>query len=379
MRIISHEIRKVFNLKMVALLLFISAIMYQLFISFYFEHFPNGRPALDDYRISVQMQKDYGTHMDEEEFQHFQQRYKDQIVEVEHYLQSHKGFVDAGVTTYEDFRNMPFDSELGALRSKEYNEPGSNPFYELQVRENLIKSYEHKETDKLLTYMKPIKEEQAARIKQVVENEGVTAIFPYIVFENYKSLITYVSVLVVLSVSFIISPMFIMDRKNHVIDLQYTAKIGRKMFRKKIAAAMVAAFLIITAQLICFFLLYSANHVSMFFNSNINSVFNYGAFWYDLTFLQYIVLTVVALYALGMIVTLFTLFISSLAPNYITIIGAQVPLLYIVLGVLFDVMIGDSINIRYSQYTQPLAYLGLIAAAATLVAVKWKRERLADI
>ncbi|MBP1993638.1 hypothetical protein [Paenibacillus eucommiae] len=381
MRILSHEIRKVFTLKMFALLIVISAIIYQLFISFYFQYFPNGRPFLDYYRISVQMLKDYGTHMDETEFLHFQQQYKEQVEEANHYLQSNKGFVDAGITTYEDFRNTVFNSDLEALRSDAYNKSRVDIFYELQAREGLIQKYENKETDKLRAYAypSPIKEEQAARIEQLVNNESITAIFPHLVFENYNTLITYVAVLVVLSVSFMISPMFIKDRKNHVIDLQYTAKTGRPLFKKKIAAAMVSSCLITTAQLLCFFLLYSANHVSMFFNSNINSVFNYGAYWYDLTFIQYIVLTVVALYVLGMIVTLLTLLISSLAPNYITIIGAQVPLLFILLKLLLDVLIGDSINIRYPQYVQPLLYLSLAAAAVIMVIVRWKKEQVADI
>ena len=76
MRIIINEIKKIFNLKMTSILILGTILFYQMFISFDINVFPNGRPSLDLYNITVQMIKDYGNEMDQIEFQHFKNIYK---------------------------------------------------------------------------------------------------------------------------------------------------------------------------------------------------------------------------------------------------------------------------------------------------------------
>ena len=64
---------------MVAILLLGSLVIYELFISFYIDYFPNGRPALDSYNIGCNMIKKYGNSMDEKEFADFKQMYNKQM------------------------------------------------------------------------------------------------------------------------------------------------------------------------------------------------------------------------------------------------------------------------------------------------------------
>lgn len=76
MRVFLYELRKLFNWKVLLLILFISFLFYKLFLSFYFENFPNGRPAKDEFMITKEMINKYGHEMDEKEFQHFKNWYK---------------------------------------------------------------------------------------------------------------------------------------------------------------------------------------------------------------------------------------------------------------------------------------------------------------
>ncbi|KGM94222.1 hypothetical protein Z968_12080, partial [Clostridium novyi A str. 4552] len=71
MRIIFNEAKKIFNPKMVILLLFINIIVYFLCIEFHVKYFPNGPGEETIYNMFVEMKQKYGTYMDESEFEDF--------------------------------------------------------------------------------------------------------------------------------------------------------------------------------------------------------------------------------------------------------------------------------------------------------------------
>ena len=77
MTIILNELKKIFNIKSIFLLIIITMTMYFLFIEFNIVNFPNGRPSLDIYDIFVDMKDSYGEFMDEEEFEDFKRKYEE--------------------------------------------------------------------------------------------------------------------------------------------------------------------------------------------------------------------------------------------------------------------------------------------------------------
>ncbi len=378
MKVVLNEIKKIFSLKMVSVLMVISIIMYFLFISFYIEHFPNGRPELDYYNVGVEMINNYGEEIDEKEFEHFKDTYNKQVEEANRYLQSKKEFVDEGITTYEKFKNMDQDIEkLNNLHSYIFFEVKSDVFWQLQAREQLIENYKHKDEWMESTY-ETINEKQEKRIKEIASSGNYESIFPYLIFENYNALIKYVAMLVIISIIFMISPIFLKDKMNKVNLLQYTSKNGRNLFKKKVTSGLIASFVITTIQLLCFFIAYSFNNVEMFFNSNINSAFGSYLFWYDLTFIQYIGITVIAVYILSFVIVLIVMFISSIVNNYITLIGVQVPIIFII-SKLLPHIIGRITDIYLPKYFIPITYFSLIIIGIVLITIRWKKEKTLDI
>lgn len=378
MKVVLNEIKKIFSLKMVSVLMVISIIMYFLFISFYIEHFPNGRPELDYYNIGVEMINNYGEKIDEKEFVHFKDTYSKQVEEADRYLQSKKEFVYEGITTYEKFKNMDQDIEkLNNLHSYVFFEVKSDIFWQLQAREHLIEQYESKE-EWIRGGYETINEKQEKRIKEIASSGEYESIFPYLIFENYNTLIKYVAMLVIISIIFMISPIFLKDKLNKVNLLQQTSKTGRYLFKKKVTSGLIAAFIITTIQLLCFFIAYSFNNVEIFFNSNINSVFGSYLFWYDLTFIQYIVITVIAVYILSFVIVLIVMFISSIVNNYITLIGVQVPIIFII-SKLLPRIIGRITDIYLPKYFIPITYFSLILIGIILITIRWKKEKTLDI
>lgn len=377
MDIVLKELRKIFNIKSVILLMLINIVMYFLFIEFDIKHFPNGRPALNIYNMFVQMEKAYGEFMDEEEFEDFKLKYEEAIKEADEYIQSRGDFKRAGINNYKDFRNIDIeDEELYELYRDVIFDKKIDVFWELPWREEYIKYYENKEG---LMLAQALNEKQELRIKEILDKGLDTSVFNDVVFSNYNNLIKHVVITILLSVMFIITPIYLRDNKDKINYLQYTARTGRNIFKKKIFAGLLASFILVTIQFTCFFSLYSTNNTSMFFNSNINSIYNTIISWYDLTFIQYIALTVVGTYILAFVFTLISLLVSSIGQNYITVIGIQLPIALFTFRILLRYLINYMTSISYPKYLLELCYIVLILISTISMIIRLKREKKVDV
>ncbi|MBH0169075.1 hypothetical protein [Fictibacillus sp. 18YEL24] len=376
MRILFNEIRKLFSIKIICLLLLVSFIVYQQFIMFEFKYFPNGRPQLDGLRATQKMLKDYGEFMDNEEFEDFKGIKEQRISEATEYLKSQKEMVAAGIDTYEEFSNMDLENEkLAALHSKIFFEDSVDIFWEIQARDGIIDRYEHPErfNEHELT------PKQNARMDELVENGSTKAIFTDMVFENYNALIKFVAILIFLNIMIILMPLYIQDKRNHVQLLQYTSKTGRKLFSQKLLTGISAAMIVITAQLAFFFFMYRGNDTSMFFPLSINSIFNSFVSWYDLTFFQYIVLTLICVYLLGIALVFVGAWVSSIAPNYMTSVGLHVPLAFLLFGTGTTYLIQDLTTIYLNPYLVPISFITILILTSLLFMWRYRREKVKNI
>ncbi|WP_055669512.1 hypothetical protein [Desnuesiella massiliensis] len=380
MSIIVNEIKKIFNLKMVLMLIVINLLMYFLFIEFWIKYFPNGRPETDIYRISVEMKKNYGEYVDEEEFKDFKIKYEEKIREADEYIQSEERFIKADIKNYEQFKNI--DRKIKSqsdLRDYTVFKESIDLFWELPTTKWMIQSYESKKEDLLRQY-RGTTSEAKFRIEDVYSKNEQTSIMPYIVLENYNNLIKGLIMTILLSVMFMISPIYLRDSKNKVKHIQYTCRRGRKMFKSKIYAGLIGTFIINTLQLMIFFMLYHHNKVNMFFNSNINSFLNSRIiFWYDLTFIQYIILTVILIYILVFIFTLISMFVSSVVNNYIALIGIQLPIAIVTFNLIIEKLIIYFVSIALPKMIVPLCFLIAIILITAITVVRWKKERVVDV
>lgn len=377
MSIILNELKKIFNIKSIILLILINIVMYFLFIEFYITNFPNGRPALNIYNMFVEMKELYGEYMDEKEFEDFKLKYEEAVKEANEYIQLREDFKTAGINDYEDFKNMDLeDEEQYRLYSDVIFDKKIDIFWELPWREEYIKYYEDKER---LMLAQASNSKQELRIMEILNKGLETSVFNDVIFSNYNHFIKNVTITILLSVMFIITPTYLRDYLVKVNYLQYTSKTGRRIFKKMILISLLATFILVTIQFLCFFIIYSTNNTSMFFNSNINSIYNIIISWYDLTFIQYIILTVIGVYLLAFVFTLISLLVSSIGKNYITVIGIQLPIALVSFTILLKYLIHYMTNISYPKYFWALSYMALIMISSIFMMIRWKKEEKADI
>ncbi|NBJ70701.1 MULTISPECIES: hypothetical protein [Clostridia] len=376
MRVIWYEIRKLLNWKVLGLVLLISLLFFELFLRFDFEHFPNGRPLGDIFNVTKQMINKYGQEMDEKEFQDFKETYKEEVDRANAYLQSRDDFVEAGVTTYEQFTNMDYEDKVAnELFEEVMFEKGIDVFWELQSREVIMESYEVR---------KEFFKGETAQIddpewKRKILDGSINEILPSFVVENYNNLITMLSILIILSVIVVVSRIFITDQRNNTLYLQYTTNIGRKLFKKKLIASMITSFLITNMYIGAFLILYSFNGTQIFFESSLQSFYANTVNWLDITFFQYIYITIIGVYLLAFVVAAIATYLSRTVSNYISLIGVQIPIAVVLILLIFEYLVSNLFNIAYPMYITIGTYIGLIALGAAILTARWRKERKIDI
>ncbi|MDZ5471427.1 hypothetical protein SM124_06665 [Bacillus sp. 31A1R] len=380
MNVLLHELRKIFNWKIVLIIATLSFIMYQLFLSFHITHFPNGRPDLDIYRVTTKMIEDYGHTLEDEEYLDFKGIYNERVKEADQLLQGREDFKNTGIKTYEEFSSIDIETNenIKKLSDKIMFEEKVDLFWELQAREYLIENIDFSMESETLG-INPINQAQLEQIKELKESGTMKSIFPTNIFDNYNQLIVNETTLILLSIMVMTTPIFLRDKRKKLEYLQYTSKIGRSLFNKKLVASLLASFIIISVQLIIFFTIYSQNNTNMFFSSKINSNMNFYEYWMNITFGQYIILTVLAIYVLGLMTTLIVAYLSRVTPNYITVIGAQVPLAFLIVGVLYKYMIDLMGHMHIPKFVTPTSYIALVSLTMVVIFLRMRKEKRVDI
>lgn len=164
-------------------------------------------------------------------------------------------------------------------------------------------------------------QKQNQRISERISSRSYRDIIPEFVVENYNGFIFNSTALIVISIIFLLAPIFTKDRHRNLGQIQYTTKRGRKLYKDKIITSLIASVIIVTLELGILFFLYLTreNTVEMFYNSSINSWLSFGFRWFDLTFKEYIFVAIALIYILSISVTLFIAFISRKCNRYITL------------------------------------------------------------
>ncbi|WP_301108836.1 ABC transporter permease [Sporosarcina sp.] len=373
MRMIWNEMKKILTWRMLTFLLLVNAVLYFLLISFDIEYFPNGRPALDGYHLGIEMIEEYGVLMDEEEMLDFRRQFESRKEEANEYLQARPEFAEAGIDGYEGLVTSDWDNEEQQnLHSQIMHEQQVDLFWELQERSRLIDFHDTKE----MIGFEPNTLQQTRFDKLLTE--GKYQAYPEVVIQNFKEFIVHVGITILFSVVLLISPFILKDRTRRLLDLQYTSKIGRSLYKTKLIAGILSAGLVITMLLAFYFSLYAQNGTSPYFSLGVNA-FIANLTWYDPTFLQYIWLCILAIYVIGFIFTMLAMSVSSVVPNFVTLIGIQIPLIFVMLLIGFNILLGDIISVQFPQWLVPCLYGLLSIVSAGLLIYLMKREKVKDI
>ncbi|MBS5884066.1 hypothetical protein [Clostridium sp.] len=152
MRIIKNELKKIFNIKSLLVLLVIAFIIYEIFIRFHIEYFPNGRPTEATYDIAKEFIEEEGINTSEigiDYFLNLKEKYED---EANNYLLNNPVAKELGISTYEEMEEVGIkktendinenDRKAAELHSNIMFEEKVDSFWKLQEVNHIIDRYE---------------------------------------------------------------------------------------------------------------------------------------------------------------------------------------------------------------------------------------------
>ncbi|MFT4146228.1 MAG: hypothetical protein QM644_17395 [Mobilitalea sp.] len=331
MRIILYEMKKIWNIKLLLVITVLCALYYFMFLEFNIKHFPNGHPVTEELNFSIQMLEQSGLTMEEDEFSDFILSTREKLItEAETYIKNIPIFSEAEIYTYEDYKKIHEKSNQSELETTAIwtllGEECDFVRFKLEALSNIEDRY-HNYPEYLLNKLisETTDEKELDRLMEIQESEEYRNIMDGWVFENTVTYAVYLAVLTILAVLVLISPLIVTDHTKNVHLLQYTSKQGRAVFNNQFIAAMISAFLLTTVFILIFGAIYSSNSTWIFWNSGLTSFLN-TTFLVNITYGQYIIISVALLYVLCLSAAASAFVLSRFSQNLITLIMKLIPL-----------------------------------------------------
>lgn len=377
MQLFWMEMKKIFSWKILALIVFVNVLLYLILFEFHIEYFPNGRPAGDTFTIEQQIIPKYGADIAEEEYKDIVATYEKEVEKANTFLENDPNAIAVGMTTYEAFQNYDREDEAKSEYRDSITFRSNEDFpWVLQAWESLIESYNYR----IISLEREIETStgmRQQRFKQLL-NEEKYDFYSSVVLHNFTEIKRYIAIIVFISIAILISPVFLRDQLTTVVPLQYSSKKGRNLYRTKWLAGLVSTMLLTVGLLAFYLALYASNNTSSHFNLPLYSL-GWNVSWYDMTFFQYIILSVVAIFVSAMLLGVLSMAISTLVHNTIVLVGIQIVVMFGMIAGVSTYMIADIISIWHPKWLVPTGYILLFVFIPILVRFVWRRELRRDI
>jgi len=335
MRIVLYEMKKLWNVKLLMVIALLCALFYSIFLESYITYFSNGHSKTEEIEYSIEMTQRYGPTLEADEYTEFiTKKRKELISEAETYIKNMPIFSEAGIYTYEDYERIKESESQTELESDAIwtllglGEDSNYVRFKLQaidIIEARLYNYQQYGLERLASAAKS--EKVLARVREIQETEEYRNIMDGWVFDNTVSYTGNLAILAVLAVLVFVSPLIVTDRTRNVHLLQYTAKHGRRILKRQLIAVILSAFLLTTALILVFGIIYSSNGTWPFWNNGLTSFLNIkvDAFLFDITYGQYIITYIVLLYILCLGAAAIAFVLSRFSQNMITLILKLIP------------------------------------------------------
>jgi len=396
MRIILLEMKKIWNLKILAALVLVCALFYVVFMSYYIDYYRKNHPQAENIYYAEELVRLYGTSITPEELTEFIFAERSRLIsEAEHYIRTMSVFAEAGIHSFDDYSALREDP------ARELTQAESDAHWTLMGEEcnylgffietlNFMESelgYKPWIMDNPDSFWQDLNAKEQARYRAMLEMGEHHSVLSYWTYDYSKDYAVYFSILLMLAVLILVSPLLVTDRNANLHHLQYSSKLGRKIMHRQLIATLLCAFMLTTLLILIFGGTFYANGTCLFWESNINSEFNIGHYSvFRLTYGQWVIAMIALMYILALGFSMFAFILSRFSRNLITLVMKLVPA-FAAAVYLCIVLFNDTFSMLYNALYRVFrvfgteAYIcGAVAAiAVTAVTVVVRRERRVDV
>lgn len=397
-----EEMKKIWRPGIVLALVVLGFVYYTMFLEFYVDYFPNGAQNAGILLAGEELVQNYGTSISAEEMSDFEKTLPALHKEADRIVRESELGKKYDLTTYEEY--TAFCQEAGREASAQGTSADLNETYAdsmrlrsyLQGEETgniegrlygafwMSKAYRARETygaDLETDDKKTYSNQEAAHIQAAFFGSGQMwqNVLPFEVPQTIGAYTGYLLIFICLSICMLLAPLLVHDRMSRMLPLQYSSKRGRRIYNSQLAAVLLTAFLITTAELAVFGWLLSGHGTAVFYPCRMYSFavmqfcfpnWTHGTWCMVLAALCYLT-------AFGTAGIVF--FLSGTCGNYIVMLLRVLPVA-VVMAVISPKMMGDAFyfeNVLYRMSGVPYIE-GMFAVVVFVVGMglcwigKWK-------
>ena len=376
---------------MLAIIGVVCTMFYIMFMSYYVEYYKKGNhPPAEEVYYLEKLTRRYGTSITPEKFAEFiGSEWNLFVAEADEIIKMAPVFAEAGIYSFDDFMEG-WDRELTEVESKSqmaiYSTEANMVGYKMAALKNLESNfdyspYTHENPD---SFYHDLSEKERKRFDESIANGEHRSILSYWTYFNTNDYAMFFSVLLMLSVLILVSPLLVSDRSGNVHHLQYSSKLGRKVVYRQFAATLLSAFALTTLLILIFGAVYGVNGTYLFWNNNLSSDFNLGIYMvFSLTYGEWVIAMVALMYVLALGVSAFAFIISRFSRNLITLIMKLIPI-FAAMAYLSVSVFNQLFTIHYNKIYLLLRVFGaevyvcgifaVIAITATLFVVRMEKS-----
>lgn len=374
MKLIWNEIKKIINIKVLLLLGIITVMYFLLFLNI--DLYPNGYPATTNCELSKDLIQRVGVSVEPEERVVLDEVYDEWVPiwnqmiledkefcetygidswetfierwsELSNVVSEYNRQVQSGVLTNDELeqkveyqtyvalenrRNELFfnshKDEAFMYQSIEYIKDIYDNFGDFNLSEEDWKEYWTKEQEYYLEAGITQTKQYEGRLKEIYTRDGLS-LLPEETVQYFTKKLPYFAILLAISCLVVIVPFLVKDRLSHMESLLLTTKVGRTLIKKQGIAVFLSSTFLCLLQAIVFYTVLHIHEIAPFHNCLMTSIITI-TWWFDLTFLQYMLVTIAMAICFGVATGMIAFVVSKLSSNYVTSIAYSIPI-----GILF--------------------------------------------
>jgi len=401
MRIIIGELKKIWNIKIIGIIIVLCAIYFSLYLIDDIRWYRSGGPWGNIY-FAHHLTENYGTSLSLEDFEDFLNYRYVIVAQLEPFFLENAFFAEMGIRGYDDlfefrqYYGLRYEHlsdeeqrlfhaaslELGYIvRTERYGDLVSEnetpeAYNRMRAFSNIVGLYETNiigEADWppfINSFMEhhPLTESEYRRLAQIRDSGELTNIMTQHTLWHTRRYARNLAALVVFVTLVLVSSLVTFDRASKVNWLQYSCKQGRRIFSKQLLAVLVSAVGVTTILVAVFAGIFAVTTgVHGFWHNGINSFLGGGSFhWLSITYWQYWLLMVGVMYMLSIGAAALAFVLSRFSNNMIRLIFKLIPLL-VAAVTLSNRALDDFLAIYYGGNAIVQAGMLVLALAAGIV------------
>ena len=430
MRIILGELKKIWTLKIIGIIVAISVVFFLLFMRTWVTQYPRGTwfSTVDWAHHLTEL---YGATLEREDFYEFL-RYREALVaELDAAIATNAVFAYAGISNYAEYEAFVYDFSMrhesltaeernllyavldqwftvdgqliweGAIRIDRMTIPSHHrlglAFSGLQSFDLIIAMYTSgvlresgmAQIDMIMqpsiniadgTIIQRHNQRQIRRLEEIRDSGELASIIDGEVVHYTAEYGARLAMLVILATLILVAPLIVTDRASKVHWLQYASRQGRGIFARQFAAVLISAVGIATIFIAIFAGVFSVNGTWVFWNSGINSFMGIRYYWLSITYGQYVLLMVGIIYLLSLAAAAFTFVLSRFSQHMVRLVFKLVP--FLVAALIFtNWVLGHFLNVSNGgdAATQALMLIALCVVGLLLSAIVVRTEKWIEL